>query len=202
MQIFQLVMSDVTVKGSDIQSNVGKFFPVQRRARDPSDVAGASILASLSSLRSDISRRKHEDPANSAVPDSTDMELGCAEGTSAPNISEKADESGAVAKSLPHDSNNQDSGVEAGNVNTSGLNHLIRPSLRVFTHLNSCKLKLSKSMYKQALEEINGWARDSQSASTSGVSLRSAVVKQEIQAEILDGRNLEVSFDNFPYYLR
>ncbi|KAK4767252.1 hypothetical protein SAY86_015002 [Trapa natans] len=165
--IFQLVMSDVTVKGSDIQSNVGKLLSVQRRAGDPSAVAGASILASLSSLRSDISRWKREAPANSAANDITDMELGCAEGTSAPNVSEKADESGALPKSFPHDSINQDTGVEAGNT----------------------------------LEDVNGWTRDYQSASTSGISLHSTVFKQEIQSEILDGREIQVSFDKFPYYL-
>ncbi|KAK4800433.1 hypothetical protein SAY86_020920 [Trapa natans] len=165
--IFQLVVSDVTVKGSDIQSNMGKLLSMQRRAGDPSAVAGASILASLSSLRSDISRWKRDAPANSAVNDSTAMELGCAEGTSAPIISEKADESGAVPKSLPHNSNNMDLDIVAGN----------------------------------PLEDVNGWTRDSQSASTSGISLRSAVFKQEIQAEILDGREIEVSFDKFPYYL-
>ncbi|OWM90583.1 uncharacterized protein LOC116187611 isoform X2 [Punica granatum] len=176
--IFQQVVSDVTVKGAESQSNMGKFFPLQRRAGDPSAVAGASILASLSSLRQDISRWKYqtsskiyqgpEAPAHSAVHEGTDMELDGPEGTSTPNpASEKAVESGAIGKGLPHDSNNQDSGIEAGNV----------------------------------LEEVNEWTRDSQAASTSGASLRSTVFKQEIQAGILDGRDIEVSFDNFPYYL-
>lgn len=34
------------------------------------------------------------------------------------------------------------------------------------------------------------------------MSVRCAVFKEEVQAAILDGREIDVSFDNFPYYLR
>ncbi|KAL1347253.1 uncharacterized protein [Arachis hypogaea] len=50
------------------------------------------------------------------------------------------------------------------------------------------------------LEERNG-ARDTQAASSSGTSVRCAVFKEDLHAAILDGKNLDVSFDNFPYYL-
>lgn len=39
-------------------------------------------------------------------------------------------------------------------------------------------------------------------ASAAGVSLRCAVFKEEIHAAIVDGQQLDVSFDSFPYYLR
>ncbi|KAI5569437.1 hypothetical protein POPTR_012G096300v4 [Populus trichocarpa] len=51
------------------------------------------------------------------------------------------------------------------------------------------------------LEERNEWPKDSQLASTSGMSLRCAVFKDDLHAGILNGKNIEVSFDNFPYYL-
>ncbi|KAJ6688344.1 ATPASE FAMILY AAA DOMAIN-CONTAINING PROTEIN 1-A ISOFORM 1 [Salix koriyanagi] len=51
------------------------------------------------------------------------------------------------------------------------------------------------------LEERNVWAKDSQLALTSGMSLRCAVFKEDLLAGTLDGKNIEVSFDNFPYYL-
>ncbi|KAG7952089.1 hypothetical protein I3843_12G041900 [Carya illinoinensis] len=51
------------------------------------------------------------------------------------------------------------------------------------------------------LEERNEWMRDSQPASTSGMSLRCAVFREDVRAGIVDGRHIDVSFDKFPYYL-
>ncbi|XP_021680992.2 uncharacterized protein LOC110665265 isoform X4 [Hevea brasiliensis] len=174
--IFQQVITDVAVKGAEVQSSIGKLLQLERRSGDPSAVAGASILASLSSLRQDIPRYKSPDqntgkihqgtemPAHSVVHDGTEVELDGLEINSTPNAgSDKAADIGAVGKDLPHDCN-QDSGTEV-------------------------------------LEERDDWARDSQLASTSGVSLRCAVFKEDIHAGILDGEKIKVSFDDFPYYL-
>uniref|UniRef100_A0A2P2LWR9 Uncharacterized protein LOC8266316 isoform X2 n=1 Tax=Rhizophora mucronata TaxID=61149 RepID=A0A2P2LWR9_RHIMU len=177
--IFQQLMNEVAVKGAEAPSSLGKFLQLERRSGDPSAVAGASILASLSSLRQDLSRWKSpgqttgkinqgtEVPAESVVHDGTDIELGGSEGTSPLDIvGDKAADVGVMNKNLPRDCN-PDSGIEAGNV----------------------------------LEETNDWTRDLQLASTSGMSLRCAVLKEDIHAGILDGQSLQVSFDNFPYYL-
>lgn len=43
--------------------------------------------------------------------------------------------------------------------------------------------------------------RDLRPSSTSGMPLRCAVFKDEIHAGIVNGRDIDVSFDNFPYYL-
>ena len=61
---------------------------------------------------------------------------------------------------------------------------------------------LRKHICKQIFEERNVWIRDSLPASTSGMSLRCAVFKEDIHAGIIDGKDIEVSFDDFPYYLR
>ncbi|XP_021287231.1 LOW QUALITY PROTEIN: uncharacterized protein LOC110418751 [Herrania umbratica] len=177
--IFQQLMTEVAVKGAEVQNTVGKFLQLERRSGDTSAVTGATILASLSSLRPDLSRWKSpsqasskihqvaEVPTHSVVHDATDVDLDRLEGNSTANIgSDKAAEVGALNKNLPLDCNH-DSSIEAGNV----------------------------------LDERNEWARDSQPASTSSMSLRCAVFKEDIHAGILDGRTLEVSFDNFPYYL-
>lgn len=186
---------------------------MERRAGDPSAVAGASILASLS-LRPELSRWKPaaqttskvhpgaDVPAQSVVQDGTEVELDGLESSSTPNrAADKAEDIGAIDKNLTLDSNH-DSGIEAGNVKLSGMNDLLRPLLRMLARSPSCKLKLSKGICKQVLEERNEWTRDSQSASTSGMSLRCAVFKEGIHAGILDGKSIDVSFDNFPYYLR
>ncbi|XP_027339693.1 uncharacterized protein LOC113853311 isoform X2 [Abrus precatorius] len=183
--IFQQVNAEVApVKGAEVQSGVGKFLHIERRAGDPSAVAGASILASLSSLRQDLTRWKSPSPtagkphqgvdvpSQSVLHDSTETELDGLEGNSAPSIgTEKAADVGASDKNSPMDCDPDDAGTEAGNVKLSGV-----------------------------LEERNG-TRDGQAASTSGTSVRCTVFKDDVNAAILDGKEIEVSFDNFPYYL-
>ncbi|XP_062169766.1 uncharacterized protein LOC133875603 isoform X2 [Alnus glutinosa] len=181
--IFQHLMNEVAVKGSEVQS-LGKLLHLERRAGDPSAVAGASILASLSSMRQDLSRWKSpaqtitkihqgpEVPTQSVVHDGTEVELDGLECNSAPNSgSDKAAEIGTIDKNSLHDCN-PDSGIETGNVKLSGV-----------------------------LEERNEWMRDSQPASTSGMSLRCAAFQDDVCEGIIDGRDIDVSFDSFSYYL-
>ncbi|GFZ17421.1 AAA-type ATPase family protein [Actinidia rufa] len=183
--IFQQLLSEIVVKttssvgGAEVQSTVGKLLQVERRAGDPSAVDGASILASLSSLRQDLSRLKStalasgkthqgtELPPLPIVHDSMEVDLDGLEVNSTTNIgSDKATETGATSKILSLDAN-PDSSIEAGNI----------------------------------FEERNEWIRDSLPASTSGMSLRCAVFKEDIHAGIIDAKDIEVSFDDFPYYL-
>lgn len=175
-------------------------------------MAGASILASLSSLRQDLSRLKSPSQSNaskarqgtdasphSALRDNAEAELDGLEGNSAPNVgSDKAADVGASDKNHPMECD-PDASMEAGNVKLSGMNDFLRPFFRMLAR-SSCKLKLSKSICKQVLEERNA-TRD-MLASTSGTSVRCAVFKEDVHAAILDGRDIEVSFENFPYYLR
>ncbi|GMJ05859.1 hypothetical protein like AT4G02480 [Hibiscus trionum] len=210
--IFQQLMTEVAVKGSEVQNSIGKFLQHERRSGDPSAVTGATILASLSSLRPDLSRWKSpsqgsskihqvtEVPVQSVVHDATDVGLDGLEGNSTANIvNDKAAEVGAITKN-PLDCN-QDLSTEAGNLPLSGVNDLLRPFLRMFAPSTSYTLKLSKSICKQVLDKRNDWMRDSQPAMLSSVSVRCALFKEDILAAILDGSKLEVSFDNFPYYL-
>lgn len=50
--------------------------------------------------------------------------------------------------------------------------------------------------------EERWWTEESMYASTSGMSSIAAVLKAEIHVEIINGQDIEVSFDDFPYYLR
>ncbi|XP_021898049.1 uncharacterized protein LOC110814778, partial [Carica papaya] len=211
--IFHQLVTDVSVKGAEIHNSLGKYMQLERRTGDPSAVAGASILASLSSLGHDLARWKlpsqstskinqaTEVPTNSAVQNGMEIGADGTDGNSAANIgSDKAADSGATNKNLQLD-NNQDPGIEAGNVKLSGVNDLLRPFLRMFAPSTSCNLKLSKSICKQVFDERIERTRDSQPPSTSGMPSRCTVFREEIRGGILDGRDLEVSFDNFPYYL-
>lgn len=171
-------------------------------------MAGASILASLS-IKQDLTRWKSPtrtsskphlgtDVSSHPIHDSTEIELDASE--SNPNVhTDKAEDAPTNEKNSTMDCN-PDAGAEAGNVKLSGVNDFLRPFFRILAR-PSCKLKLSKSICKQVLEEKNG-TLDMQAASTLGTSVRSAVFKEDVHAAILDGKEIDVSFDNFPYYLR
>lgn len=210
--IFQQLNTEVAVKSAEVQNGVGKFLQLERRSGDPSAVAGASILASLSSLRQDLTRWKspsqtagksHQgaDVSTPSIPlDDTETELDGLEGNSAPNtVADKAADAGASEKNSPMDCDLEDAGTETGNVKISGVNDLLRPFFRILAG-SSCKVKLSKSNCKQVLDEKNG-TKEAQAPSTSGTSVRCGVFKEDVHAAVLDGKELEVSFDNFPYYL-
>ncbi|XP_019463060.1 PREDICTED: uncharacterized protein LOC109361970 isoform X1 [Lupinus angustifolius] len=205
--IFQQLNTEVAVKGAEVQSSVGKFQQIERKAGDASAVAGASILASLSSIRQDLTRLKSpaesstkphpEAPSHSVPHGGIEIEINAFEST--PNVqSDKAADVGASDKDSPMDCD-PDARTEAGNVKLSGVNDFLRPFFKILAR-PSCKLKLSKSNYKQVLEELNG-TLDTQAASTSTTSVRCAVFREDVRAAILDGNEIDVSFDNFPYYL-
>ncbi|EPS62683.1 hypothetical protein M569_12104 [Genlisea aurea] len=169
--IFQQLPYDATAKTSspDIQNNIGKLVQVERRAGDASAVAGASILASLSNLRQDLSRLKPtsqasgkhfqgSDRPSSPVPNEDDIDGQ--EANSATNLGNDAATDAATSSKSAH----LDGNAEIG------------------------------------LEEEKDW-HDPASSSGSGSSNRGSEFKEEILAAILDGRDVDVSFDNFPYYL-
>ncbi|KAJ4974381.1 hypothetical protein NE237_007555 [Protea cynaroides] len=219
--IFQQLTPEAAVKVSSVvgvteaQSNVGKGIHLERRSGDPSAVAGASILASLSNFRQDLSllapptkstsesQQGTEIPVCSLARDGPEMDLDVPErnGNSDPSAGrDKTVEVGTTSQSL-HVDNNQESGVELDVVKLSGVNDSLKPFLRMLAGSSSCDLELGKNIFKQVLEERKEWARDSQQPSTSGVSSKCAAFKEDIQASILDGKELQVSFDSFPYYL-
>ncbi|XP_014508986.1 uncharacterized protein LOC106768376 isoform X1 [Vigna radiata var. radiata] len=205
--IFQQLNTEVAIRGAEVPSGVGKYLQLERKSGDPSAVAGASILASLS-IKQDLTRWKSPtrtsskphlgtDVSSHPIHDSTEIELDASE--SNPNVhTDKAEDAPTNEKNSTMDCN-PDAGAEAGNVKLSGVNDFLRPFFRILAR-PSCKLKLSKSICKQVLEEKNG-TLDMQAASTLGTSVRSAVFKEDVHAAILDGKEIDVSFDNFPYYL-
>ncbi|KAK9668891.1 hypothetical protein RND81_13G094400 [Saponaria officinalis] len=182
--IFQQLVIDVTAKAplsvgnAEVQGPVGKYLRGEKRSGDHSAVTGATILASLSNLRPDISRwrtaglttpKSHHDSEQSThaiIQDGSEVEVDGMEGDSTPNgeCDIAVDLGGTIVKP-PFDSNTDC--LDANNV----------------------------------MEERNERTRSSQPASTSGASGRCAAFKEDIHANIVDGNTVEVSFDEFPYYL-
>ncbi|KAI3454998.1 hypothetical protein Pfo_011661 [Paulownia fortunei] len=174
LEIFQQLSYECITKTSapDVQTNVGKLIHVERRKGDASAVTGASILASLSSPRVDLSRLKPTSQANGKNYQGLDSQ----EVNSAANLeSETAADVGAAATILPVDGS-----IESG--------------------LQASDQKTAAGTFFSDSEERD-WVRDPIPASLSGICTRTSAFREDIVAAILDGRLLEVSFDNFPYYL-
>ncbi|KAF3680931.1 hypothetical protein FXO38_02061 [Capsicum annuum] len=72
-------------------------------------------------------------------------------------------------------------------------------NLLVFS--NPCRDLFSLKPTSQMLEE-RWWITGLMPASTSEMSSKSAAVMEKLYAAIIDEQNIEVSFDDFPYYLR
>lgn len=164
------------VRGAKVRSGVGKSTQLGRRSGDTSASGGASVLASLY-----IEQDQGIDIFSRSVVPLPDMR------------GDKAADIGANEKSTVDCDLN--ACTKAGNVNFFGVNAFIRHFFRI------CKLKLSKSICKQVLEERNEvWAM--QAASTSDISGRLVVFIDNVCSAILDGKEIDMSFDSFPYYLR
>ncbi|XP_051147751.1 uncharacterized protein LOC127262923 isoform X2 [Andrographis paniculata] len=155
----------------DVQTNLGKLIRYERRKGDSSAVTGASILASLSSPRLDLSHFKPTSHASSKIylgsdipspPVPNEDDLDGQEVNSAKNLDiESAADIATGSKALP-----VDGGVES------------------------------------ALQANRDWVRDPIPVTPSGtISSKASAFREDLVAAILDGRNLEVSFENFPYYL-
>eukprot|EP00268_Persea_americana_P067935 TRINITY_DN93_c0_g1_i9.p1 TRINITY_DN93_c0_g1~~TRINITY_DN93_c0_g1_i9.p1 ORF type:complete len:1066 (-),score=263.43 TRINITY_DN93_c0_g1_i9:375-3227(-) len=109
---------------------------------------------------------------------------------------------GATSEKLHLNSTGPDSSVEADIVKISGVNDSIRPIFRMLAGSASCDPDVGKNIFKQVSEGRKEAKRDSLvSTMISGQSAKCAALKEELQAGILDGRGIDVSFDNFPYYL-
>lgn len=165
----------------------------KRRTGDPSAVAGASILASLSNTRSGINLSKPAPKTIFETPN-IDDEIDGLEVDSATNTgTDSASEIGAIGQIAPFVSNLAPSITKTGKVNIF-FKYL-------FKVVNVYDWVIKRYILQQPLESRE-WDSDSLPASTPGMSVRSALVKEEILAGIIDGHEVGVSFDEFPYYLR
>ncbi|KAL0355118.1 UNVERIFIED_CONTAM: Spastin [Sesamum radiatum] len=169
----------ISTSATDVQTNIGKLINAERRKGDASAVTGASILASLSSPRVDLSHLKPTSPTSgknyrgSDLPSSpivNEDELDGQEVNSATNLeSEAVADVGAASKILPLD---------------GSVESVLQESS------TSCSWNVERD-----------WVREQIPPSLSGMCARTSAFREDIVAAILDGQLLEVSFDNFPYYL-
>ncbi|MCL7034628.1 hypothetical protein MKW94_030101 [Papaver nudicaule] len=218
--IFQQLKTE-SITSSALPSSLGLAeahgLQFETRSRDPA-VAGASILASLSNLRKDLSllpppTQTGEEaqqglerptlPSSCEVPDDVETNSPVHKGGSENNdtdgvsVSEK---DALLAADLPaNESLSLDNlpmgariDIEIGKV--PGANYDLRSLLRM---LAASEFDLSGGIFK-SLDEQRG-LRDPDSTKLSAT--RSQAFKDSLQQGILSPSDIEVSFDNFPYYL-
>ncbi|KAK9104166.1 hypothetical protein Scep_021010 [Stephania cephalantha] len=170
----------------ETKSSAGKALHLARRSGDPSAVAGASILALLSSLRPKMlplnppahtsagTHHRSEMPSLSLARGGTHMDIDGHESKDASDIGAGCDKTAEVGGSGkdPCPDSGQDTGLE-----------------------------IDASKLSEVSQEKRECETDSQSASTSGVTSKAAILKEDIRSSILDGKQMDVSFEKFSYFL-
>ncbi|CAI9113083.1 OLC1v1013619C1 [Oldenlandia corymbosa var. corymbosa] len=169
--IFQQLAHDLKTPSSDRQTTLGKPPHGERRVGDASIVDGASILASLSSLQQDLLKPTSQASGKTYLGNELSSPNANEDEFDGPEVSSAAN---AVGDSTPD-------GV----------------SSKIIT----LDANLDASIEAGSIPDEGEWARDSTPASTSGMPMKCAMFKEDIHANIIDGRDIEVSFDDFPYYL-
>lgn len=227
--IFQPLINEnasASVGLTENQRGTGKVAPFESRSGDPSAVAGASILASLSSLRPDlnllpppaanieesqqgIDRPQLAPSCEMSDGSVSDIEVAGQAGksTSDPNgaadipMSDKAPVilSADITTTNEHlNLDSSDAGLET-DIGKYGLNESLRPLLKFLSASNHCdNMDLSGHIFKQFCEERRESGRD---VDSSVMSAKCQALKEDLRRGIIDGKDTNVSFDSFPYYL-
>lgn len=204
----------------EAQSSPVKGIHVEARSGDPSAVAGASILASLSNLRKDLSLlpppKNGEDvqqgtemntppcgASDSHIPD-TDMKDNENNDVDGVPLREKTDvpSSEAANENLNLQSIGLDACMDTEIGKVPGATYELRPLLRMLTESTS-DFDLSGSISKilEEQREIREILKDLEPP-TALTSTRRQAFKDSLQEGIISPNDIEVSFDSFPYYLR
>ncbi|GLJ47450.1 hypothetical protein SUGI_1001480 [Cryptomeria japonica] len=232
--IFELLINEnitttplpTSVSMTENQTVTGKAPPFEARAGDPSAVAGASILASLSSLRQDLSmlpppavngeeigqgidRPQIPAPCDLSDGSISDIEVagqagkGTSDTAGATDIpmSEKASVilSADITATNDHlNLDNSDAGIDTDIGKYPGFDESLRPLLKLLSTPGTCDMDLNGNLFKQLCEEKRGFGRD---VDMSTVSDKCQVLKEDLRKGIMLGRETNVSFEDFPYYL-
>ncbi|KAK3041487.1 hypothetical protein RJ639_000464 [Escallonia herrerae] len=192
----------------------------EARSRDPSAVAGASILASLSNLRKELSllpppSRNDDDmqPEMPTLPSACELsdnhtldadmkDASDLDDRGAVSLSDKAvvPSPDAVNENLNLDDVGLDASVDA-DFGKVGATHELRPLLRMLAGSSATEFDLSGRISKILDEqrEIRELLKDLDPPVF--MSTRRQAFKDGLQQGILDPSSIEVSFENFPYYL-
>lgn len=229
--IFQQ-LSDDTLAAPGIHSSVSileaqsaplKTMHIEARSGDPSAVAGASILASLSNIQKDLSlipppTKAGVDAQNSEIAslasgcdvpedripdvDMKDAAINNDDAGSSSKGKTVAPQSDAANENPNLDSIGLDACVDAEIGKIPGATYELRPLLRMLAGSSSPDFDISGGISKILDEqrEIRELLKDSDRP-TVLISARRQAFKDSLQEGILGPENIGVSFETFPYYL-
>ncbi|CAA7388813.1 unnamed protein product [Spirodela intermedia] len=212
---------------SEAQSALIKGVHLESPSGDPSAVAGASILASLSHLRKDLAvlpppaqngenveqglERPSETPACEVSESCTpDIDINChvRNGTTEHNVVAgvpAGDKAAVLSADLTANNTFHVNPVgldprldtEAGKISRS--NYEMRPFLRMIAGSSASELDLSGNVYK-IFEDQRELLKDLESQAALP-STRCQAFKDGLRQGILNAGDIQISFDSFPYYL-
>ncbi|XP_010931645.1 uncharacterized protein [Elaeis guineensis] len=208
---------DVPIKGIQFESRSG----------DPSAVAGASILASLSNHKKDPSvlppassgDNAHQGVEKPALPSACDVSEVCnsdldkncdaTKGNTVHNGSTEVpsgDEDAVVLATnlgvngaTQHDTIGSDAQLDADIGKISGANYEIRPLLKMIAGSSTAELDLTGSIFK-VFGDQRELLRDL-GTPASLPTTRCQAFKDGLKQGIVDASDIQVSFESFPYYL-
>lgn len=208
----------------EAQSSPVKGMHIETRSGDPSAVAGASILASLSNYRKDLSLLPP--PTKAAEELQQDAEIsslpaGCVgSGDITPDIdmkdcSNNNNQAGTSSREKEIDPS-PDAGDENPNIDSIGLDicpdgdvgkvsgapYELRPLLRMLAGSSSSDFDLGGSISKILDEQREIRDRLKDFGRPVLISTRRQAFKDKLRQGVLNLADIEVSFESFPYYLR
>ncbi|KAJ4905431.1 AAA-type ATPase family protein [Raphanus sativus] len=187
---------------------------VETRAGDPSAADGASILASLSKYRNfhllppiaKSAKRQQQNPEVPVVPSScndciSDTDMNDADDSNndhADIASVEKTPPCAADENLNADGSGLDPFQEADGGNPPGSGFEIRPILRLLGEPSSIDIRgISKLLDER--REVRELLREYDLSST--ISTRRQAFKDSLQGGILNAQDIDVSLENFPYFL-
>ncbi|KAL5136561.1 ATPase family AAA domain-containing protein 1 [Glycine soja] len=214
--IFQQ-LSNSNISTADIASSVTQSAPingtqVEARSGDPSAVAGASILASLSNLPKDLSllsppaktgKNVQQNSDISSLPSGNEDDMPISEMKDATNdvASEVCSADKTVNENPSLDTAEVDINVDADVRKVTAATYELRPLLRLLA--GSCpELDLSCGITKilEERRELRELLKDVDTP-TILASTRRQAFRDSLEQRILKSKNIDVSFETFPYYL-
>lgn len=188
-----------------------KGITLEGRSGDPSAFAGASILASLSNLRKDLSLlpppthnienvQKSETPL---LPSVCEVSDDLTQDVDMKGISDCKGEKSAVNENLNFDSTSSNACMDLENGKVAGENNELRPLLKMLAASSVSDFDLGSSISKLLDErrEIRDVLKDLDPP-TKLISTRRQEFKNSLLQKVISSDDIEVSFETFPYYLR
>ncbi|CAN4093084.1 unnamed protein product [Withania somnifera] len=192
-----------------------KGLHIEARSGDPSTVAVASTLASLSNLRKDLSLLPPPSQNGKDVKQGLEVPIlptamGMTEKDDLDTDMKDASDCNDVPAVLVHEKNDVISpGVENGNLNLDNVAldsvdaeiGKVRPLLRVLDGSSPSEFDLSGSISKIFEEQRNFRELFKDLDPPVSALTRHQTYKNALEQGVIDSSTIEVSFDNFPYYL-